>query len=258
MVAAQRFLCGEVCPLAHCLCALIIPSVPTLALLVGAFVKLLCATRRRTSSHALPPEKLAPPHDRMLWRAALVCTGLVGAGAVASTLIGALSYHDGQRMPNAWLASPILEAFSAALSAVIIGRSRHGGGRWGVYALVGGFAFLQTITTIVVLIAFLPPKPPGNAWLISTLFRVGACCALTLTALWPNRLSQPLARSDDYLQPPPGAPNMESDRARALLQQTDEDVCNAANFRRNQQNMWAEWLSYSSVQPITTGGDGVR
>ena len=62
----------------------------------------------------------------------------------------------------------------------------------------------------------------ADAWLIATLWRVGAGCALALTSLWPDRPFRPPHASDDFLQPPPGAPSLQSPMARALLQQVDD------------------------------------
>ena len=71
------------------------------------------------------------------------------------------------------------------------------------------------------MLRFLPAQGQGNAWLVCTLWRVGACCALTLTVLWPDRRPRAASLSDDFLAPPPGAPPLHSPTARALLQQVD-------------------------------------
>ena len=83
-------------------------------------------------------------------------------------------------------------------------------------------ALVQTSASIALTLAALPPNAGDrwqNAWILVTLGRVGAGCALTLTALWPNKLSRQPLPSDDFLQPPPGAPSLHSPMARALLQQ---------------------------------------
>ena len=255
----QAIICGEECSLSRCLSALIIPSAPAVLLLIIAALQALsscCCMGSARDRQPFGPPKQKRSRDRTLWLSSLVCTGLLLVGSIASVIIGAVTRPKGHRLPNAWLASPAVEAVAAIACALIIGRrGEHARDRLRERSLVGIFALAQTVATIVGMIGY-PPldvDDPGSPWLMAVLWRVGACCALALTALWPNRLARPILNSaDDFLQPPPGAPNMQSERARQLLQQTDAEATNAATFRRNQQSMWAEWLTYSSVQPISS------
>ena len=234
-----------------CLSALIIPSVPPLlflAIILLRFARRLCS--RCVGGRAPPRSESGPPlkqrRDRSLWLGALACSGLLAVGAVASLLIGLLVRSA--QLPLAWLFAPAVEAFAATACALSIGLSRAASTRLRERAFVGGYAIFQTTATIGVTLALLPPGA-ANAWLISTLWRVGAGCALALTSLWPDRpFGKDDALQDDFLQPPPGAPSLQSPMARALLQQADEADRDAATQRRHQRDVWAEWLTHSSAQ----------
>ena len=192
--------------------------------------------------------------DLNLWYASLICSVLLAAGALASILLGELL--PPRQIPLAWLVAPLLEGLAGLVCAISIGASRAKNSRFGERLLVGGYAALQTIATIAALMALQPPGKASNAWLATTLWRVGMCCMLTLTSLWPNRLhEEKLHSSEDFLQPPPGSPSLQSPMARALLQQPD----NASSGARSQRDVWAEWLTYSSAQiagDLTGGGNG--
>ena len=256
--SAQQMLCGTHCTLSHCLSALLISSIPAILLLLLAMLKTLRSCWRCGAVDAqrqqFGPPKQHRSRDRSLWLAALVSAGLLFVGAMASAVIGTLAEGPNRhRVPNAWLVPPVLEGMVAIVCfAILGGRGKHARDRRRERALIGVYALVQTIATIVCMLAFPPPAGQESAWVVATLWRVGACCALTLTSLWPNRAARLMLNSDDFLHQPPGTRSWYSERARQLLQSTEEEASAAASLRRSQQSMWAEWLSYSSVQPMSS------
>ena len=262
--SVEHFLCRGARP-SDCYPGMLLPALPPALLLLLQLLMLLRSLCRRPLLPSNRPLESGPPmkrrRDRGLYLSALVCSALLAVGALASLLIGLFLPCGAAKVPPAWLIGPGVEGVAAVACAAMLAILRSGGGRLRERALVGGYAFAQTVATIVVTLCFLPPAGAGNAWLIATLWRVGACCALTLTSLWPDRLARQPQLSDDFLQPPPGAPSLRSPMARALLGQVDEAALDAASHRRNQRDVWADWLTYSSAHApagasINTSHDG--
>ena len=199
--SAQQMLCGTHCTLSHCLSALLIPSIPAILLLLLAMLKTLRSCWRCGAVDAqrqqFGPPKQHRSRDRSLWLAALVSAGLLFVGAMASAVIGTLAEGPNRhRVPNAWLVPPVLEGMVAIVCfAILGGRGKHARDRRRERALIGVYALVQTIATIVCMLAFPPPAGQESAWVVATLWRVGACCALTLTSLWPNRAARLMLNS---------------------------------------------------------------
>ena len=250
--------------LTPCILAVALPALPSALLLLIQLLRALRKLCRKLNKLCSAPAtrtaglESGPPlkrwRDLNLWYASLICSVLLAAGALASILLGELL--PPRQIPLAWLVAPLLEGLAGLVCAISIGASRAKNSRFGERLLVGGYAALQTIATIAALMALQPPGKASNAWLATTLWRVSMCCMLTLTSLWPNRLhEEKLHSSEDFLQPPPGSPSLQSPMARALLQQPD----NASSGARSQRDVWAEWLTYSSAQiagDLTGGGNG--
>ena len=242
-----------------CIFTVVIQPLPSaLLVLVVVFLWLWRAlTRCRRGRPRTAPLDLAAKRrrDHSLWAATLGSTALCATGAggtLAITMLAPPSWPapsadgSGSRLPWAWSASPLLELVAACTCMAVVA---HGGERAPQLdrLLVGVYAMLQAVASIAVMM--LTSSAATTPLLIATLCRVGACCALTGTALWPNR-RRSIASTTASLNTA-GAPPIDSLMAAALLQQVDSAASDAAAHRRNQRDVWAAYLNYSSDM----GGD---
>lgn len=246
-----------------CITTLFVQPLPALLLLLlallGALRWLVCS---RPATHPQDPQGKWR-RDRTLWLAALACAGACAVCALVTLLLALLlpaSWpHAGPpgHLPKAWLSSPLFELLAAGVSVLILYPTHESGRAPRGRLVVGTCALLQAGATIAVMM-LTSTISPGFV-LVATLCRVGACCALTLTALWPNRRMSATAgavNSDFVDHPEGGSATLTSPMAAALLRQVDDAACNAAAHRRQQRDVWAEWLSYSSAQIAGLTGNG--
>ncbi len=255
---------GSPTRLSHALCATeaIVQPLPSLLLVIVAIVggarALLCAT-------PLPPPKQLYRRDKSLHIGGLVFAVLGAVAALASVALPLLLPADwpdddaGGVLPVAWVLSPLIEFVAACVAAVILAHTRESPrprARSGWRTVVGVAALLQAVALIVVMM--LTVEAASSFVLILTLARVGTCCALTLTTLWPNRARASVGSAEDggWSSPDemgaggssPHTPSLAPPMAAALLRQVENDANEAAATRRHHRDVWAEWLTLSSAQ----------
>ena len=252
-----------------CVCEAVVQPTPALLLLtiatLGSLRALLCKRPHPAPKHLYR-------RDKSLWIGALVCATLAALASLASLLLALLlpidwpseteagsgPVLDRGKAPPAWLLSPFLEFAAACVCILIVAHTRDSArprARSSWRAVAGLYALLQALATIVVMM--LTSEAAPGFLLILTLCRVGACCALALTALWPNRSRAVIGagaegswegREHDSPLPASHNPSLATPMAQALLRQVDDAASDAAAHRRNQRDVWAEWLTYSSAQ----------